>query len=387
MSGNDDFSLDSLANAFKEADMNETEEVSKELVAQGITSGEQLLEIDDSDIEFDPNQPRKEIAEGWIEELADAIYKNGLQQFPVIEAHDGARPFVLRIGECRIRAWRLIRELHPEDERFQRIPVIRREYKERDGLPKIAVVRLGQIIENAKRENPPIMDEAIAIFELTKLIGRKRVTEELSASRQRKVSESWVSKRIALAKCDEQVIGDCNTNDIDDIESRILLNRIYEKDQEEYYTFIFKVQEGKIVKIRDAAAKLWKELNDGDKKPIKQEQSTGHSGVGSVVDSLPSEASDFDDKGKGKDSFVPSESDDTKADLVQENSAGNDTQVEEKHEEVSHPTPDVIVKVQRLINGNGQVSLIAEDGTVYLMEIPQGLRLVCDEEQGDKQND
>ena len=351
-----DFNLAGLESAL--GDLSEEQQQNGKLLQeQGIISGEYLAEFDPFEIEIDKDQPRKKVSDEWISELAGLINTNGLEQFPVVEMVDD-KP-LHRIGMCRILSYRKLQEQYPDETRFKKIPVVVREYKERDGMSKVAVVRIGQLIENKGRLNPDPIDEAGTVAELVKEIGRDKLIEQFN-EQGRDVSQSWVTKRIKLAECEADVVKDCMDAGVVDIEARILLNRLYKADQDAYYALMDQVNDNEIQgSVREAAKKAWKAFNDNAvKEPVIN--TSEHSGVGSVVDRLPNENADYDDKQTSKKpAKKPVEVQDDAA-PEQEESEGS----------------TIIVEVDDVVVSGNQVTLIVDDNEPnYAFTLPDGMTI------------
>ncbi|MCS4309484.1 ParB-like chromosome segregation protein Spo0J [Rheinheimera pacifica] len=355
---------------------------SQELQKAGISNGDELIEINPFDVAFDKTQPRKRIRDGWIVELAEMIRSAGLQQPPVVELRSpgdnaeqllivkGDPAFVHRLGECRIRAFQYLQTTYPDDVQYSgytKMPVIKREYVSREGMSKNAVVKIGQIIENKGREQPDAVDEAEAILDLVNEIGREKTVEALGES-GKKVTESWVSKRLALAKVPSSVHWDCDANDISDMEARVLLGRIYEENKEAYDDLIHDYQEGKINAIRESAAQVWREVSKKE-PPVKGGGSRG--GVGSLVDKLPNEDSDSDEKVAQREQNKRDYSD-----LVDKSESAAEEQLELLDTiPVADPVADNSITANRLMMGKAGLFVWDVSGNVTEISLPDGVNV------------
>ena len=136
----------------------------------GNGSRESLLHLDPRTIKSNPRQPRKEFDEETLEELADSIRRDGVQE-PVIVRRAGGN-YELVSGERRVRAAVMAD--------FEMIPAVCRDVSDRDML------KLG-LIENIQREDLNPIDLAHAYHDLIQElkwtqeqladeVGKKRVT-------------------------------------------------------------------------------------------------------------------------------------------------------------------------------------------------------------------
>lgn len=132
--------------------------------------GARLLELDPRIIKPNPQQPRQNFDEESLQELADSIRRDGIQEPVIVRQKDGE--YQLVSGERRVRA-SILAEL-------EAIPTICRDVSDQDML------KLG-IIENIQREDLNAIELAHAYQtlvkefnwtqeELANQIGKKRVT-------------------------------------------------------------------------------------------------------------------------------------------------------------------------------------------------------------------
>ncbi len=135
-----------------------------------LTDGAYLVEIDPSDIKPNPKQPRRLFNEEALEELAESIRKDGVQE-PVLVRKVGDH-YELISGERRVRASIMAN--------LALIPAVCREVSDRDML------KLG-LIENIQREDlnaiemaqgyQDLMDEfGWTQEEVSREVGKKRAT-------------------------------------------------------------------------------------------------------------------------------------------------------------------------------------------------------------------
>lgn len=140
-----------------------------EQASLALSDGTRLVEIDPSAIRPNPKQPRLVFDEGALEELAESIKRDGVQE-PVIvrEAADGG--YELVSGERRVRA-SIMADL-------ALVPAVVRDISDADML------RLG-LIENIQRENLNPIETAKAYFELMRELNwtQDRLAQELGKKR------------------------------------------------------------------------------------------------------------------------------------------------------------------------------------------------------------
>ena len=134
-----------------------------------LTDGTRLIEIDPSELKPNPKQPRLVFDEGALEELAESIKRDGVQE-PVIvrPAADGG--YELVSGERRVRASIMADRML--------IPAVVRDISDADML------RLG-LIENIQRENLNPIETAKAYHELMREMSwtQDRLAQELGKKR------------------------------------------------------------------------------------------------------------------------------------------------------------------------------------------------------------
>ena len=131
----------------------------------------------------DPRQPRKRFPEGPLLDLADNIWRNGLTQPITVTLDPAEGPKVILVGECRWRAFSLLRERavqvfeaqpdlpeeHPahQYERWTKIPA----FVESPVPPHHRLML--QLDENDKRSNLTLYERAVSYREALTLSGLK----------------------------------------------------------------------------------------------------------------------------------------------------------------------------------------------------------------------
>lgn len=139
-----------------------------------------------SDIEPNPNQPRKDFESSALKDLADSIRQKGIIQPLIVRRKATGRAFEIVAGERRWRAAQ-IAQLHE-------VPVIVRDFSDSEVL-EIA------IIENIQREELNAIEEALAYRQLMDRFGhtQEKIAEALSRSR------SHVANTLRLLSLPEDV--------------------------------------------------------------------------------------------------------------------------------------------------------------------------------------
>ncbi len=156
-----------------------------DLAAPEAIDGEQVIELNLSDVKPSENQPRKKFDEDKIKELADSIKAHGIFQ-PIIVSKDG-NGYKIVAGERRYRASKLVGT--------KTIPAIVRNYDEKKTL-QIA------LIENLQREDLNAVEEAKAYRDIIDYVGITQ--EELSSSVGK--SRSHITNTLGILNLPEEVI-------------------------------------------------------------------------------------------------------------------------------------------------------------------------------------
>lgn len=138
------------------------------LLPESPGTGESQTEVDVDRIDPNPFQPRQQIEESTLRELADSLSKQGLMQ-PVLVRRVGSR-YQLIAGERRWRAARLAG--------FSRVPVVVRQVAE-EHLLELALV------ENIQREELNPIEEAGAYQRMIADLGwsQEQIAERVSKDR------------------------------------------------------------------------------------------------------------------------------------------------------------------------------------------------------------
>jgi len=136
--------------------------------AAAVDAGEAVVELDVTEIETNPHQPRRTIDDEKLKQLSESIKEDGVLQ-PIVVRRSGEK-FQLIMGERRLQAARLAG--------MPRVPVLVKNVKDVDSL------RLA-LVENIQREDLNVIEIAYAYralvgsfgltqSDLAQLIGRDR---------------------------------------------------------------------------------------------------------------------------------------------------------------------------------------------------------------------
>lgn len=168
-----------------------------------------IIEISVDEICLNPMQPRKNIREKELEDLAQSIREVGLIQPVVLTRKDGL--YHLVAGERRLRAARLIG--------MEKIPAILREYTWEGML-------VGALVENLQREDLNPIEEARA-YKLI-MVDYKHTQEEVAT----KVGKSrpYVANMLRLLNLPHQVVADLESGEISMGHGRALLGLDNKRD-------------------------------------------------------------------------------------------------------------------------------------------------------------
>ena len=149
-----------------------------------------LIEVDVDRLSPNTQQPRLQMDDARLNELAESIKSNGIIQ-PILVRRSGDA-FQIIAGERRWRAAQLAG--------LQKVPVVVRDVPEDGGKDLLALA----LIENVQRENLNPIDEALAYQRLTETHG---LTQEQVAAAVGK-DRSSVANLMRLLRLPEEVRGD-----------------------------------------------------------------------------------------------------------------------------------------------------------------------------------
>ena len=136
-----------MAEAMKKAEAKAEEKATEKLSKRG-----QVREIPIDAIDLDPDQPRKNKPESYIEELGNSIAQYGLMNYPHVEKISDTKPVRYKMvnGECRLLAFRHNEALKA----VGKIPCLVRDYSDKTASEKF----LEQILDNAVRKEMDTME-------------------------------------------------------------------------------------------------------------------------------------------------------------------------------------------------------------------------------------
>lgn len=157
----------------------------------------QLLHVPLSDIQRDPNQPRKEFNEAALKDLASSIKARGVMQAITIRhspVGDNGPQYMIIAGERRWRASAIAGE--------ETIPCILKQGDE--ALDE--TIKAQQLTENLFREDLNPVEKAEFIQRRIEELKEAGITDALSqVAEELGVSASWISKSTAILKVAEDL--------------------------------------------------------------------------------------------------------------------------------------------------------------------------------------
>ena len=220
-------------------------------------SREKVVELDCSQIERDPEQPRKVFDQNKLQEFYQDILINGQLQ-PIIVRQDKNGKLIIKLGE---RRWRAV-SLSEGKLKIKAIIV-----KDDDDMFKL---RLAQIAENESRENLDPFELAASYADLVKLGDEKKLTKQKIAEMLH-ISRTKLIKFLSIHESSQLkvFIEEKNNKKINDVEALYSL-AILEKDNPAIFDnkeFIDELNNENIP-IRDAINKF----KNSTKSTIKSEK-------------------------------------------------------------------------------------------------------------------
>ena len=171
---------------------------------------EELNIIQQSDIQKNPYQPRKDFSEEKIQELAQSIKENGLIQ-PIIVRQSPVIGYEILAGERRYRA-SIVAGL-------SEVPVIVKNLSDQDMM-------VHSIIENLQREDLNPVDEAKAYQSLIdKGFTHADIAEKMGKSRP------YITNLVRLLNLSPSILKEVESGRLSQAHARLLIN-LSKKDQE-----------------------------------------------------------------------------------------------------------------------------------------------------------
>lgn len=222
-------------------------------------------------VDFDENQYRKDKSGYDLKKLADSIKAKGLIHFPVYEKQQNGR-YLVNVGEMRTRAYMLLRDMFPDDPKWQSIPARIKVIPMIEGLSAKASRLVYQFAENELQEKPTLFDRAeglAAIFEE----GGKEAVKLVLSNEGLKDSDAEVSKWKSVAKANTVIRKDVIEGGINDKETVITLSKIADEDPKRYENIIEKFKAKELdSSIAQTAKTEWTKLKEksGKKTSAKQ---------------------------------------------------------------------------------------------------------------------
>lgn len=188
-----------------------------------------VSEVEVSKLLVNPFQPRIEIKEESLVELASSIEKQGLLQ-PVVVAKDG-EVLTIIAGHRRVEAHKLLKK------RF-----IKAIVREKVVHAQLAILPL---VENLQRADTDPIENAIAF---KRIIDEKIVKTQQELADLIGVSKSWLSKALSILRLPEELLETIKSEKYNDITVLSALNKIETKKIPDVYEHV------KILKRAEALA-------------------------------------------------------------------------------------------------------------------------------------
>ena len=202
-------------------------------------SGARIIDI--SRIKSDPDQPRKNLNQKSLDELAESVKKHGLLQPITVEYIDQEDYFKIINGERRYKAAKLAG--------LQELPCIIKYIDKHARL-------IHQLIENIQRQDLAPLEEAESI---QALINKKRMENpnysQREASRELGLPKSYVNEMLTLLKLPQDIKESVRTSDT--VPKSLLLLLIRQSDEKNIRGFYRQIKEGKLT-VRETKTKLKK---------------------------------------------------------------------------------------------------------------------------------
>lgn len=230
--------------ATKKSTAKPEKETVKEVVKEVVKEIEKTLKI--TELEPNPNQPRRHFEEDPLQELSDSIKEFGIIQPIVVTPKKGYYEIIA--GERRWRAARMAG--------LKEVPVIIRNYTDQE------IVEIS-LIENIQRENLNPIEEALAYQRLIQEFSLKQdeVAERVSKSR------TAITNSMRLLKLTEQVQQMVIEDKLSSGHARALIS--IEDPEQQYETACIVFDESLSVRQTEA---LVKKVNSEPKQKKEQEE-------------------------------------------------------------------------------------------------------------------
>lgn len=177
--------------------------------------GQQVLEVEVSNLRANPNQPRKEFNQESLGELAESIKKEGILQ-PILVEEIAPKQYSIIAGERRFRAAKLAG--------LKTVPVLVKDFTQ---MQRLEV----SLIENIQRENLNPIEEAKAYAYLIQEAG---ITQEELAQRMGK-NRSTISNSIRLLQLSSSMQQELLKGKFSAGQARAILSVVNPADREILY--------------------------------------------------------------------------------------------------------------------------------------------------------
>jgi len=200
-------------------------------------SGARIIDI--SRIKSDPDQPRKNLNQKSLDELAESIKKHGLLQPITVEYIEQEDCFKIINGERRYKAAKLAG--------LQELPCIIKYIDKHARL-------IHQLIENIQRQDLPPLEEAESI---QALINKRRMENpnysQREASRELGLPKSYINEMLTLLKLPNDIKESVRTSDT--VPKSLLLLLLRHSNKKNIRGFYSQIKEGKLT-VQEAKTEL-----------------------------------------------------------------------------------------------------------------------------------
>ena len=245
--------FDNIDKIMNSAAMNETE---KEF-SHAKTNKDLIHEIDVKNIDENPFQPRLQIKNEDLLELASSITENGLLQ-PIVVNKISKNKYEVIAGHRRLLAHKLLKK-----KTIKSIISLELSREDNSYKSKMAIIAL---IENIQREDLDILETAIS---LQNLLNEKVFNTKQELARAIGKTSAYVSKILSILKLENEIIKDLEDHkSVKDLEVLYELQKI--KDPKIQIKLYYKIIEGNFT--RNELREYNKKVKQGlENKVVKEE--------------------------------------------------------------------------------------------------------------------
>lgn len=341
-----------------------------------------LMPLDD--IDYD-EQYRQDIENYDLEWLASNIYELsvsdekypvGLHNRVVISKQKNGR-WLMDDGEMRHRAFCLLRNQYPNDDRWKSIPFNEASIN----VTKRSERDKRQLSANILSDDGTVFDQARGIVSVIEAEGVEAVKKILSSSKNKKyaTSNTAMSRWKKIAKAPQDVINDCLELNIKDKTLIALLSDIFNKNKGRYFQLIIDYKADLIDKsLYKASQELWqfltkfketpslveqhkkqveKKENDESNSNIEESDNTSAKNENSVSNEL-------------KESVSDSQNSDNSSSIV----TTEKNQPEPKHDDSNTKISRQFVAKEIQVLSNGMIRFTGEEGMLNIT-LPNNIKL------------